>query len=183
MRRALLVLPFLFGAPAFADTKTPGAPHREGEYGGVAPGQPQNPGAKPAKRPHPKGTLTWIGFEAKNGGAQVFFQAAAPFEVKQHLEGSTLVIHLALTRLGPNAWRQIDTRFFDNPISGMVARVAGPSRATKDHPALPRGIAVRVAFKNARDARPGNVEIKPEPDGMFYAYVTFPEGAEPKPEH
>lgn len=192
MRRALVLL-VLFGAPAYPKgTCSPGSslayadmgPHKEGDYGGVVPGQPRKDlGAKPArpKRPQPKGTLTWIGFEAKNGGAQVFFQSVAPFELKQYLEGSTLVMHLSLTRLGANTWRQIDTRFFDNPISGMVARAVGATRAAKDRPALPHGIAVRVAFKNSRDAREGSVEMKTEPDGMYYAYVSFPEGAEAKP--
>src|SRR4051794_34019328 len=75
-------------------------PHREGEYGGVAPGG-QAPKDKPPrpKRPPPKGTLSWIGFEAKDGGAQLFFQSVAPFDLQQHIEGNTLIVHLALNRL------------------------------------------------------------------------------------
>jgi len=177
MRRALLLL--LLASPAHADN----VPHREGEYGGVAPGQPKpDPNARPpkAKRPPPKGTLTWIGFEAKDGGAQVFFQSVAPFDVKQHVEGSTLVVHLALSRLGANTWRQVDTRFFDNPIAGLVARPVRATRATKGRPARGSGISVRITFKNPKDAREGTVRAQAEADGMYYAYLTFPEGAESK---
>src|SRR5687768_6782195 len=118
MRRLLLIL--LLASPAYADT----AQKKEGEYGGVIPGQ--KPDSKPGKpkRPPPKGTLTWIGFEAKEAGAQLFFQSVAPFELTQKISGSTLVVTLSLTKLGTNTWRQIDTRFFDNPLSGIVARAA-----------------------------------------------------------
>src|SRR5687767_9510555 len=116
MRRLLLVL--LFASPAFADT----APKREGEYGGVIPGQ--KPETKPgkSKRPPAKGTLSWIGFEAKDGGAQLFFQSVGAFEVTQKVVGTTLVASLSLTKLGANTWRRVDTRFFDNPLSNVVAK-------------------------------------------------------------
>lgn len=173
MRGALVVL--LLAAPAGADN-----PHKEGQYGGVTPGeaQPRDRAGKPAKprRPPPKGTLTWIGFQAKDGGAEVFFQSIAPFEVTQRVEGGRLVVHLSLQRLGHNAWRQIDTRFFDNPLSGIVARAVGAARATKDRPARTAGIEARIAFKNAKDAREAAVRTATEADGMYYAYLTFPEG-------
>lgn len=174
MRRALLLL--ALAGPAAADSGT----HREGEYGGVVPGQKPDPAARPGKpaKPPPKGTLSWVGFEAKDGGAQVFFQSIAPFEVQQHLEGGTLVAHLNLTRLGQNTWRQVDTRFFDNPLSGIVARAVGPTRATKTRPARGAGIDVRLTFKNPKDAREGVLRTATEPDGMFYAYLAFPEGAD-----
>jgi hypothetical protein len=159
-------------------------PHREGEYGGVVPGQPtNNPGGKPGKpkRMPPKGTLSWIGFEAKDGGAQLFFQSVAPFDISQHFEGATLVVHLSLRRLGQNTWRQIDTRFFDNPLAMVIARAVGASRATKSRPATGAGIDVRITFKNSKDAHEGTVQAsKAEADGMVYAYVTFPEGADSK---
>lgn len=174
MRGALVVL--LLAAPAGADT-----PHKEGQYGGVTPGevQSQDRAGKPAKpkRPPPKGTLTWIGFQAKDGGAEVFFQSVAPFEVIQRVEGGTLVVHLGLRRMGHNTWRQIDTRFFDNPLLGIVARVVGAARATKDRPARTAGIEARIAFKNARDVREAAVRTATEAEGMYYAYLTFPEGA------
>lgn len=177
MRRALffVALALAGAAPAGADT----GPHREGEYGGVVPGQERDPAKRPGKprRPPPKGTLTWLGFEAKDGGAQVFFQSVAPFEVRQHLEGSTLVVHLALTRLGPNTWRQVDTRFFDSPLAGLVARGVGVTHATKTRPGRGAGIAVRITFKDPKDAREGTLRTATEADGMFYAYLSFPAGA------
>ena len=158
MRRLLLVL--LLASPAFADT----APKREGEYGGVIPGQ--KPDGKPgkSKRPPSKGTLTWIGFEAKDGGASLFFQSVGPFELSQKVVGSTLVATLSLPKLGTNTWRKIDTRFFENPLSGVVARKKG------------RSIEVKISFKNAKDAREGSLRTATEADGMYYAYLTFPEG-------
>lgn len=178
MRSALAIL--LLAAPVYADEL-----HREGQYGGVTPGevQPHAPSSKPARprHPPPRGTLTWIGFSARDGGAEVFFQSIAPFEVSQRLEGSALVVHLGLTRLGPNTWRQVDTRYFDNPLSGIVARAVGAARATKGRPAHGAGIDVRIAFKSPKDAREAGVRTATEPDGMSYAYLTFPEGAEAHP--
>lgn len=177
MRGALVIL--LLAGTAYADN----GPHREGEYGGVTPGEPapRDPAARPArpKRPPAKGTLTWIGFEAKDGGAEVFFQSVAPFQVTQRVEGGALVVHLSLPRLGHNTWRQIDTRFFDNPLAGIVARAVGAARATKDRPARAAGVEARIAFKNAKDAREGTVRTATEADGMYYAYLKFSEGTEP----
>ena len=179
MQRALAIL--LLAVPAYADN----GPHKEGQYGGVTPGevQPRDTSGKPArpKHPPPKGTLTWIGFTAKDGGAEVFFQSVAPFEVSQRIDGSTLIVHLGLTRLGHNTWRQIDTRFFDNPLSGIVARAVGAVRASKDRRARPAGIEARIAFKSPKDVREATVRSATEADGMYYAYLTFPEGTEPKP--
>lgn len=179
MRSALVLL--LLAVPAFADS----GPHREGQYSGVTPGevQPHDSSGKPArpKRPPPRGTLTWIGFTAKDGGAEVFFQSVAPFEVSQRVEGGALIVHLGLTRLGHNTWRQIDTRFFDNPLSGITARAVGAARATKDRKARSAGIDVRIAFKSAKDAREAAVRTATEADSMYYAYLMFPEGSEPKP--
>jgi hypothetical protein len=202
MRRALLLL-LLLASPGFADTKgadtkapakkapdrpvdnsvRPVVEHKEGDYGGVIPGQKPDPSTRPAKpkRPPAKGTLSWIGFEAKDGGAQVFFQSVGPFEVTQHVEGTTLIVHLSLSRLGANTWRQVDTRFFDNPLAGMVARPVRAARATKTSPARGSGIEVRVTFKNPKDAREGTVRAAAaEADGMYYAYLAFPEGADGK---
>jgi hypothetical protein len=150
--------------------------HKEGDYGGVTPGSRPDPRHQP--RPT-KGTLSWIGFEAKDGGAELFFQSAGAFEVVQHVEGSTLVAYLSLHQLGHNTWRQIDTRYFDNPLSGVVARNVGAARAAKDRPGHGAGIEVRITFKNAKDAREGTIRTATESDGLYYAYLTFPEGAEP----
>jgi len=174
MRGALVIL--VLAAPAHAED----GPHREGQYGGVTPGEVQSHdiAARPAKpkRPPPKGTLTWIGFEAKNGGAEVFFQSVAAFDVSQRVDGASLVVHLGLTRLGPNTWRQIDTRFFVNPLAGVTAKSVGAARATKDHPAHPAGVEARIAFKSAKDVKEATVRTVTEADGMYYAYLSFPEG-------
>ena len=161
MRRLLLIL--LLASPAFADTGT----NKEGEYSGVIPGQkPEKP--TKSKRPPAKGTLTWIGFEAKDGGAQLFFQSVAPFQVSQKVSGGTVVATLDLTKLASNTWRKVDTRFFDNPLAGVIAKA---TRGRKG-----RGIEVRITFKNAKDAREGAVRTATEADGMYYAYLSFPEG-------
>jgi hypothetical protein len=177
MRGALVIL--LLAGPAFADN----GPHTEGQYGGVTPGETQPraasaPTAK-AKRPPPRGTLTWVGFEAKSGGAEVFFQSVAPFELTQQVEGASLVVRLGLSRLGHNTWRQINTRFFDNPLSGIVARAVGAARATKGRPAHGPGIEARITFKNASDARQATVRTATEADGLYYAYLSFPMGTAP----
>ncbi|MGE0545451.1 MAG: hypothetical protein AB7O24_09920 [Kofleriaceae bacterium] len=170
MYRALLLL-MLVTPPAFADT-----PHQEGTYGGVVPGQPpvEKPG-KP-KRPPPKATLTWVGFEAKDGGAQVFLQAASPFEVEQYVDGNSLVVHTTLKRLARNVGRKVDTRFFDSPLAGMLARVSGAARASKGRPAHKAGVSIRITFKNAADAKPATTRSAVEADGMNYVYLTFPPG-------
>jgi len=172
MRRALLFLSLLVASPAFADE--PKGPNAEGEYGGVQPGQPKKPEPnKKPKKPPPKGTLSWIGFESKDGGSDVFFQSVAPFDVSQKLENGTLVVTLnGLTKLGHNTWRPIDTRFFDTSVARVTARKKG------------KGIEVRVAFKNPKDAAQGSVRTATEADGRYYVYLSFAGGssaAEPTP--
>ena len=132
----------------------------------MVPGQTQKTDDKKPKKPPPKGTLAWVGFEAKNGGSTVFLQSVAPFEVGQHVEKGVLVVSLAgLTRLGQNTWRPIDTRFFETPLSRIVAARHG------------RGLEVRIAFKNAKDAKEGALRTATEADGMYYAYLDFAGGA------
>ncbi len=149
--------------------------HKEGEYGGVEPGQTPTTTTGKHRAP-PKSTLNWIGFEAKDGGATVFFQAAAQFEVAQHVEGNQLVAVLALPRLGANTWRQVDTRFFENPLSGIVAKAVSARGATKTSPAHGSGIEVRFSFKNAADAREATMRTATEADGQYYVYLAFPTG-------
>jgi hypothetical protein len=166
MRRLLpdLVLGLVLASaatPAFADD--PKGPNAEGDYGGVEPGKPKkaDPNKKP-KKPPPKGTLSWIGFEAKDGGSQIFLQSIAPFEVSQRVDGSTLVVNLTgVTRLGQNTWRPIDTRFFETTLSRITAKKKG------------KGIELRIAFKNAKDATQGSVKTATEADGMYYTYLSF----------
>jgi hypothetical protein len=174
--RCALMLSLVLAGPAFADDSK--GPHDEGEYGGVVPGQPQkpDPSARPAKskRPPPKGTLSWIGFEAKNGSAEVFLQSPGPFEVTQHMEGATLVVHAqGLARLGQNTWRPIDTRFFDTPLERIVAKRVGSARATKDRPAHGAGIELRITFKKGKEPKQAEVRTATEGDGFNYVYLTF----------
>jgi hypothetical protein len=188
MRRALLLLALL-ATPALADgikTKktadapkaaaadgpepAPAATHNEGDYGGVVPGQPRKEASKRSVKAV-KGMLSWVGFEAKDGGAEVFFQSIAPFEVTQRVDGSVLYIYLTgLNRLGPNTWRPVDARYFDTPVARLVARRVGATRGKNAHPA---GIEVRVTFKNAKDAAEGALRTNTEADGFFYAYLSW----------
>jgi hypothetical protein len=169
--------------PSDGDALTPrlvGATHAEGEYGGVVPGHPTPSTAHKARRPPPKGTLSWIGFAAKDGGAQVFFQSPGPFEVSQGVEGGVLVAHLTgLRGLAGNTQRAVDTRFFDNPLALIVARRVSAAAARKGAAGHPAGIEVRLTFKNAKDAHPATVRTATEADGLFYAYLDLAEGAEP----
>jgi hypothetical protein len=165
--RALWMLLLLAGTAAAQPKVDPKGPHREGEYGGVVPGvKPDSKDGKKAKKPPTRGTLTWVGFEAKDGGAQLFFQSVAPFEMSQRVEGGSVVVTLSLTKLGGNTWRQIDTRFFDNPLSMVTAKLAKKKKGTE----------VRITFKNPRDAKEGSARTATEADGMYYAYLSFPEG-------
>lgn len=143
---------------------TPGGTHAEGDYGGVTPGQPAK--GQKAKRPPPKGELSWIGFEAKGGGAEIFLQSVAPFEVSQHVEGGVLVVDLGgLTKLGQNTWREVDARFFDSPLARITARRGRGKKGAV--------IEVRITFKNAKDAHEAQVRSANEADGMYYQYLTF----------
>lgn len=158
------------------------APHSEGDYGGVHPGQapkadPGKPG-KPKKLPAP-GTLSWIGFDAKDGGAEVFFQAVAPFTASQRVEGATLIVHLDLTRLGGNTWRPVETRFFDNPLARITAKPVRAGKGKKQ--AAAGGIDVRIAFKNPKDAREATMRAASEADGMYYVHLSFPAGTAVEP--
>jgi hypothetical protein len=138
------------------------AQHPEGQYGGVQPGhKPEKP-----KRPPVKGTLSWIGFEPKNGTSEVFFQSIAPFDLTQHLDKGVLVIDMNLTRLGQNTWRPIDTRFFDTPLARISAKKGR------------KGVEVRIAFKNAKDAKEGTLRTASEADGFYYAYLDWSGGGE-----
>jgi hypothetical protein len=166
MRRALMfVLVLMASPPALAGDPT--GQNAEGEYGGVQPGQTKKPepaANKKAKKPPPKGTLSWIGFESKDGGSDVFFQSVAPFEVSQRVENGTLVVGLSLSKLGHNTGRPIDTRFFDTNVSRVTAKKKG------------KGIEVRIAFKDAKGAAQGSLRTATEADGMYYAYLSFAGG-------
>ena len=151
---------------------SPNGPHGEGEYGGVKPGVlPRADNGKKPKRMPSKGTLSWIGFEAKGGGAEVFLQSVAAFEVAQHVEGSTLVVDLGgLDKLGQNTWRDVDTRFFEQPLARITAKRVGAARGTHPHPTE---VEVRITFKNPKDAQQGQLRAATEADGMYYQYLSF----------
>ena len=149
--------------------------HKEGEYTGVSPGKAPPEAVKGApRRAVPKGALSWVGFSAKDGGAEVFLQAATKFEVTQEMDGTTLVVKLAgLSRQVTNTRRPIDTRFFDNPLARITAL---PGKRTKKSKG--RGVDVRIVFKNPKAARPGTLRTTTEADGLYYAYLSFPEDAD-----
>jgi hypothetical protein len=154
--------------------------HPEGDYGGVVPGQAQRPDAhgRPRK-PLPKGTLSWIGFESKDGTTELFFQSAAPFDVVQHVEDGALVVDLAgVTKLGANTWRPVDTRFFDGPVARVAAHTVGASKGKNPHAA---GIEVRVSFKDPKAVAQGSFRSATENDGLFYAYLTWVSAATATP--
>jgi hypothetical protein len=167
------------GAPIIAVDETPvalapGAQHNEGTYGGVTPGVAPNADGKKPKRPPSKGTLSWIGFEAKNGNAEIFLQSVAPFEVSQRVDNGALVVDLGgLDKLGQNTWREVDARFFDTPVARMTAKHVGAARGKNAHAA---GIEVRITFKNAKDAHEGSLRAANEADGMYYQYLSFAGG-------
>ena len=156
--------------------------HHEGAYGGVTAGQgsgaTEDPGdrEKHKQRAPAKDELTWIGFQAHEGGGggELFFQAPSAFTVSQRVERGTVVVLLeGLHRQAHNTGRELDTRYFDTPIARVRARPVG-ARGGKD--AHKAGIEVRIDFKNAKDAHEAQARTATEGDGMFYAYLDF--GAE-----
>lgn len=152
---------------AFADD----APAREGTYSGISAGVGQPKAHKP-KRQVPAGTLAWVGFSPKNGGAEVFFAAPGSFAVEQVVDGGVLHVRLTgLRKLGPNAKRAIDTRYFDNPLARIAAHGARGKNGV---------VTLRLVFKNAKDAKPGATRAE-DIDGLHYEYLVFPEGAESAP--
>jgi hypothetical protein len=173
MRRArALALAMVLGATSASAVAQP-VVHKEGEYTGVTPGKVAEAASDSGKKKRAigKATLSWVGFAAKDGGAEVFLQSPTKFEVSQRLEGSVLVVQLAgLTRQVTNTRRPIDTRFFDNPLARITAQ---PRRGKRG-----RAIEVRMVFKNPREAKAGTLRTTTEADGLFYAYLSFPEGAD-----
>jgi hypothetical protein len=170
---ALALALALTPAVALADG---GTEHPEGAYNGAKPGvRPGSETGRPQKPP-PHGTLSWIGFEAKDAGATVWLQAAGPFEIAQHVEGSTLVIAVTgLTRMARNTGRIIDTRYFDNPLARIDANRVRARRHKQG------GIEIRIQFKNPKDAKEAAVRSATEADGLYYTYLSFPPGTDLPP--
>jgi ribosomal protein L16/L10AE len=149
-------------------------PRREGEYSGVG-GTPDPSEPKKGRRAPAKNTLTWVGFAADTG--EVFLQAAQPFEITQRVEGSTLIVSTsALTRQVKNTRRPIDTRYFGTSVSRITAKVVRAQRARKGKAGHPAGVEVRIAFKNARDAREGATRTTTGEGDMFTVYVAVAPG-------
>lgn len=167
MRAAGLIVAMLLAGGGVARAQA--EQHREGEYGGVTPGEkPSEAKEKPGKhrRPPPKDELTWIGFQAKDGGGgELFFQAPGAFTVSQKVANGQVVVLLdGLRRQIKNARRPLDTRFFDTPIARVTARP------------VHKAIEVRIAFKSAKDAHEATVRTATGPDGNYYAYLDFGAG-------
>jgi hypothetical protein len=159
-----------------AEAPPEGAVKKEGEYGGVTPGQgPVTEKGGKHKRAPARQSLNWLGFTPKEGGsAELFFQAVDTFEVSQHMEGNTLVVVLeGLKKQARNTRRPLDTRFFDTAIARISTKVVRAKRGKKG------GVEVRIAFKDVKDAREGSVRTDKGADGMFYAYLSFGPPATP----
>jgi len=166
------------GRPAGAQ-EAPG-PHREGEYGGIRPGEapaqddkePKDASNKGRKKVAPD-TLTWIGFRpVDGGGAEIFFQTTSRMTATQRVEGGALVVRIeGVRRMAPNTRRPLDTRFFETPIARLGARLVPARRGRKKAAARKAGVEVRIAFKNPSDAREGALRLATEPDGRYYVYL------------
>jgi len=177
-RASWLLAALLAGGPVWAapSADQPGANHPEGEYGGVTPGEPApshpDEGRRHKKRPPPKHTLTWLGFEARDGDAHIFFQAAEPFTSVQYVDHGVLVVVLqGLRHMRHNIRRFLDTRYFDQPVARIRARRVGARRASKAGPAHKAGVEVRVWFKDPKAAREGSIRTATEADKLFYTYL------------
>lgn len=161
--------------PAAATRKGPAAPaKREGDYSGVSPGEPA---ASPAKKVKAgPSTLTWVGFAPQgDGGAQIFFQGTSRFAASQRIEGSTLIVEVeGLKRMATNTRRPLDTRFFESPVARVAAKAVRARKKTRKAPARKAGIEVRISFKNASDAREGNLRQETEADGTYVIYLDIP---------
>jgi hypothetical protein len=160
-----------------AERRVPAEPpetHKEGDYGGVTPGEA--PAAKKARR-EPAGTLTWVGFSAKDdGGAELFFRATSEFSASQRIEGGALVVSLeGIKRLKRNTRRPLDTRFFETPVARVTVKAVSARRGTKKLAARKSGIEVRLAFKKG-DAREGSLRTATEPDGSYTVYLDLGSG-------
>src|SRR5437660_12686665 len=96
--RASVIVAMVLAGGAGAGSARAQGQHREGEYGGVTPGQGSGSATAPAttgkhRRPPPKDELTWIGFAAKDGGGgELFFQAPGAFTVSQRVERGQVVL-------------------------------------------------------------------------------------------
>ncbi len=143
--------------------------HKEGEYGGVVPGKSTH---KAGKR---KNTLSWIGFQPKEGGAaQVFIQLSNEVPYEQTVVEGILVVKLTGARYrSRNARRRLDLRFFESALRLITSKRVSKRRARKNRPARTAGIEIRIQFKNPSDARVPTATMRSEKDGFTYLLLDF----------
>lgn len=157
--------------PASIDRALDGEPPPQAgggqKYVGVAPGPEARNPLPPASKAPPH--LIWSGFQVNEQGSRVFFQTNLPvtFEVKpgdgeRGGRTSTLSVFLRNCRIHlKNNRRNLDTRFFATPVSGVTAH-----QRRKD-------VELRIAFKEPTAATP---RTEPGPDGTQFLVLDFAAG-------
>ena len=135
-------------------------PHREGEYGGVVPPGKEKGRKKKSRRP----TVTWIGFQASDGGARVFLQMTGEPKVEQKRVLTKLIVtvHNARLNLRNNA-RTLETAYFGTAVAKVRARTV--RRRGK------RAVEVHVLFKGPAQEAQTTTEVGV--DGYRYLYLDF----------
>lgn len=143
----------------------------EGEYSGVTPGEAAGKAAKPRKTKFP--LVTWIGFQAMEGGSsRLFVQVNRDTQIDQRVEGDTLYITLVGARPGSkNDVRRIDTTYFDAALREVTMRRVSARKGRK------AGIELAVKFKNAGDAGTATSSSKMGQDGYTYLMLDFGPGS------
>jgi hypothetical protein len=158
-------------APAPAANGVP-VVHREGDYGGVSPGEATAKSGKAAsarkKRGRVRPLVTWVGFQAREAGAaRVFVQLTTELPFEQRVAGDALVVFVPGARLGTrNHGRFIDTSFFDTRVARVDASNVRARRGRK------AGVEVTIRFKKGA---PGEAQASQEtsPDGHRFLYFDF----------
>ena len=148
--------------------------HQEGEYGGVTPETDHPPHRK--RRPK-RPTLTWTGFQVRNGSqARLFLQLSHDADYTQQLDkNNVLVVFLPGFRFGEkNAARRIDARYFGTVLSEVRGHRVRRRRARGDIPARAAGVELRITFRDAKQAVEAQASMKTVEDGYRYLYLDFP---------
>jgi hypothetical protein len=147
--------------------------HREGDYGGVTPERAKNPEAKghaarKGRRAANRLLVTWVGFEAREGGAaRVFLRLSADATYEQKLVGDSVVVFVAGARLGQrNHGRFIDTSFFDTAIARVQGKNVPARRGSK------AGVELTVHFKKGAAKLP-DIKSETGADGDRYLFLDF----------
>jgi hypothetical protein len=147
--------------------------HREGDYGGVTPEHAKNPeghgrAARKGRAASSRLLVTWVGFQAKEGGAaRIFVQLSADATYEQKMVGDALVVFVAGARLGQrNDGRFIDTTFFDT----VIARVQGKNVSARH--GSKAGVELTVHFKKGAAKLP-DIKSETGADGHRYLFLDF----------